>query len=550
MFVASRGSNNKATTVGFEENNRDPNQWQCPLKWAAIALKDAFREPAKCKVSNRYARILLAMTESPESDPRDQILAARARALNGCVSARQTIGLLADEGSFTEYGLLAGRTTSVEDDGPSDGLVSGICEISGHPVVVAAHDRSVEQGTHSDRNMRKLAKLTTIAITNRWPLILFIEGDGSRVGDPRPVPPIVNYTRARWDVLEGLAELSGWAPTIAVVTGPTRDSHSALAFLCDLVIATSGADFGSKMDSTGTIPADTAASQGDVDVVVEDIPQAVTATQQFLEYWYDEQSEFAPAESAPNIAKIVPDNRRRAYDMRKVIEAFADQGSVFEVGSRWAQSLITVFARVEGRSVGIFANQPLSPRAGAIDSAAADKASRFVEWCDAYALPLVSFVDNPGYMVGPDAEQEGIARHHARPLSAIHHRSVTLYTVQIRKAYGLGPFAMSGYGASRKMPELRVAWPTVESGGMSLEGAAYLVKRKEIRDAADAATARTIRDDYAEEMRDVASGVRAGRTFSFDDVILPEETRPLIASMLRRSNRTLPPKKLHHIDTR
>ena len=185
-----------------------------------------------------------------------------------------------------------------------------------------------------------------------------------------------------------------------------------------------------------------------------------------------------------------------------------------------------------------------------IDSAAADKASRFVEWCDAYGLPLISFVDNPGYMVGPDAEREGIARHHARPLSAIHHRTVPLYTVQLRKAYGLGPFAMSGYGSSRNMPELRVAWPTVESGGMSLEGAAYLVKRKEIRDAADPAKARTIRDQYAEEMRDVASGVRAGRTFSFDDVILPEETRPLVASMLRRSNRVLPAEKVHSIDTR
>jgi acetyl-CoA carboxylase carboxyltransferase component len=212
--------------------------------------------------------------------------------------------------------------------------------------------------------------------------------------------------------------------------------------------------------------------------------------------------------------------------------------------------LITVFGRLEGRSVGIFANQPLSPRAGAIDSAAADKASRFVEWCDAYGLPLISFVDNPGYMVGPDAEREGIARHHARPLSAIHHRTVALYTVQIRKAYGLGPYAMSGYGTSRKMPELRIAWPTVESGGMSLEGAASLVKRKEIRDAADPVEARAIRDQYAEAMRDVASGVRAGRTFSFDDVILPEETRPLIASMLRRSERVLPPEKLHHIDTR
>ena len=490
------------------------------------------------------------MSDAPASDPRQQIIDARERSLAGCSNARNAIDLLADTNSFTEYGLLAGHTTAVDDDGPSDGVVGGVCDIDGHPVVVAAHDRSVENGTHSERNMRKLAKLVTIAVTNRWPLVLFIEGDGSRPTDPRPVPPIVNYTRARWDVLEGLTEMSGWAPTVAVAVGPTCDSHAAMTFLRDLIIATPDAEFGSNIASGESLPSDIAATRGDIDVLVQDVEEAVIATRRFLDYWHDDIPDFAASESVSTIAQIVPDNRRRAYDMRKVIAAFADKDSVFEVGAAWGESLITAFARVEGRSVGIFANQPLSPRAGAIDSAAADKASRFVEWCDTYALPLISFVDNPGYMVGPDAEREGIARHHARPLSAIHHRTVPLYTVQLRKAYGLGPFAMSGYGASRNMPELRVAWPTVESGGMSLEGAAYLVKRKEIRDAADAVTARTIRDQYAEEMRDVASGVRAGRTFSFDDVILPEETRPLIASMLRRSHRSLPPVKVHHIETR
>ena len=490
------------------------------------------------------------MSEASEADPRQQIIDARERSLAGCSNARNAIDLLADTNSFTEYGLLAGHTTAVDDDGPSDGVVGGVCDIDGHPVVVAAHDRSVENGTHSERNMRKLAKLITIAAKNRWPLVLFIEGDGSRPTDPRPAPPIVNYTRARWDVLEGLTEMSGWAPTVAVAVGPTCDSHAAMTFLCDLIIATPDAEFGSNIDSGESLSSDIAAARGDIDVLVQDIEEAVIATRRFLDYWHDDIPDFAASEAVSTISKIVPDNRRRAYDMRKVIAAFADKDSVFEVGEAWGESLITAFARVEGRSVGIFANQPLSPRAGAIDSAAADKASRFVEWCDTYALPLISFVDNPGYMVGPDAEREGIARHHARPLSAIHHRTVPLYTVQLRKAYGLGPFAMSGYGASRNMPELRVAWPTVESGGMSLEGAAYLVKRKEIRDAADAVTARTIRDQYAEEMRDVASGVRAGRTFSFDDVILPEETRPLIASMLRRSHRSLPPTKVHHIDTR
>ena len=238
------------------------------------------------------------MSEASEANQRQQIVDARLRALGGCPNARKAIDLLADQDSFTEYGLLAGHTTAVDDDGPSDALVGGVCDINGHPTVIAAHDRSVENATHSDRNMRKLAKLITIAVTNRWPLVLFIEGDGSRAGDPRPVPPIVNYTRARWDVLEGLTEMSGWAPTVAVAVGPTNDSHAAMTFLCDLVIATPDAEFGSMVNSDETFSSANAAARGDIDVLVKGIEEAVSTTQQFLHYWHDDISDFASSDSA------------------------------------------------------------------------------------------------------------------------------------------------------------------------------------------------------------------------------------------------------------
>ncbi len=216
------------------------------------------------------------------------------------------------------------------------------------------------------------------------------------------------------------------------------------------------------------------------------------------------------------------------------MNALVDKDTALELAPAWGRSMLTALARMGGRTVGIYANQPKSPLAGAIDAAAADKAARFVELCDAYEFPIISLIDNPGYMVGPKAEQEGIARHHARPLAALHHRSVPLYAVQLRKAYGLGPYAMSGWGSAQRMPEMRLAWPSVESGGMSLEGAAYLVKRKEIRAAKNSAEALAIRDEYAEKMRDVNSGLRAGRSYQFDDVIAPAETRPRILAMLRR----------------
>jgi len=161
---------------------------------------------------------------------------------------------------------------------------------------------------------------------------------------------------------------------------------------------------------------------------------------------------------------------------------------------------------------------------------------------------VVSLIDNPGYMVGPQAELAGIARHHARPLAALQHRTVPLYSVQLRKAYGLGPFAMSGFGSSQIAPDLRLAWPSVESGGMSLEGAAYLVKRREILAAETPEQALAIRDEYAKTMRDLTSGLRAGRTYSFDDIVMPAETRERILALVRMVPRTLAATKKHPID--
>lgn len=482
-----------------------------------------------------------------------QILDARALASAGCPTARRRLAALLDEGSFVEYGPLAGRSSEVDDDGPADGLVGGVGEVDGHPVVAAAYDRSVADGTQSDRNQRKLSKLVYLSHTNRWPLVLFVDGDGARHDDHLPLPPIVIYTRGRFDAYDGLAELSGWAPTVAVVSGRALDGHAGVAFLCDVVIGVAGSAVGGRGADDDTVherPVEALAARGEVDVVVEDDDAAANVARRYLRHWFDDPSDDRPPPGHDAIGAIVPDNRRRPYDVRKLLEAFADEGSLLELGRAWAPAMVTALARLGGRSIGIFANQPFSPTAGGIDSVAADKAARFVELCDAYELPLVSFVDNPGYMVGPDAERAGIARHHARPLSALQHRTVPLYSVQVRKAYGLGPFAMSGFGSSRVMPELRLAWPSVESGGMSLEGAAYLVKRKEIREAATAQEGRAIRDEYAEQMRDVASGVRAGRTYSFDDVVLPEETRGRILAMLRRVPRQLAPTKKHPIDPR
>jgi acetyl-CoA carboxylase carboxyltransferase component len=473
----------------------------------------------------------------------------------GRLTARERLATLLDIDSFVEYGVLAGKTSQADDANVADGLVSGTGLLYGKPVVAASYDSSILNGTQSERNQRKLGRLIYLAKTHRWPFICFVDGDGARQDDPPPPPPIAIAPRGRWDVFDGLAELSGWAPTVAILSGRALDGHAGIAMLCDLVVATRDSSFGSwggsKMFSEPvTRSATDYERSGNIDLLVDDEPAAISAVQKYLSCYLQELPEGQQSSMHDEIASIIPENRRRPYDMRKVITAFADADSVLELGVGWGRSMLTCLARLGGRCIGIFANQPKSPLAGAIDSDAADKASRFIELCDCWDIPLVSFIDNPGYMVGPQAERDGMARHHARPLSALHHRSVPLCSVQIRKAYGLGPYAMSGFGTSRVTPELRLAWPSVESGGMSLEGAAYLVKRKEIHAAKTQAEALAIRDSYAEQMRDHASGLRAGRNMMFDDIIDPTETRGRIMAMIQRFPRTLSPIKKHPIDLR
>ncbi len=470
----------------------------------------------------------------------------------GKLTAHERIDAIIDQGSLVEYGPLAGETPSVEDDAHADGLVGGVGRIDGDPVVIASYDVTVRGGTQTERNMRKLARLLSLANRHRWPFVCFVDGGGARTGLPANPPPVVVYSRATWDVYEGLAELSGWAPSIAVVSGDTVDGNAGIAMLCDCVIATRGSFLASRLDDGELVrqAVEELAAEGHVDLLVDDEQQACATVVDYLAYWGDG---FGAGQASPNhgsMASLIPDERRQAYDVRLVMDALVDDQTILELGADWGTSIVTAFATLGGRPIGIFANQPISPVAGAIDAAAADKAARFIELCDAYELPLVSLVDNPGYMVGPQAERQGIARHHARPLAALHHRTVALCSVQLRKAYGLGPYAMSGWGASRVMPELKLAWPSVESGGMSLEGAAFLVKRKEIKAAATAEEARTIRDTYAEEMREPASGVSAARTFSFDDVVDPADTRGRIIAMLDNIPRVFAEVKKHPIELR
>jgi acetyl-CoA carboxylase carboxyltransferase component len=491
----------------------------------------------------------------------DDILRARANALDsarpaavaerhaaGQLTARERIERLIDAGSFLEIGVLAESAPEEPGEGPADGLVSGVAELEGQPVVVVSVDATVHAGTLSRRNSRKLEKVLFLSYERRWPFVCFVEGEGTR---NTPDGEREWGGTARFGIFDALAELSGWAPTVAVISGKCFASNAAIAMFCDFIVATKGSVLGMGTSHIAGGPSELAIEaherMGDVDLLVDSEDAAISAVRRYLSYLVDLPGG-DPSPTADTVASVIPENRKRAYDMRKVINAVADAGSVLELRRTWGRSMLTTFARLDGRAVGIFANQPMSTDGGAIDPTAADKLSRFVELCNAYELPMVSFIDNPGYMVGPKSEQAGIARHHPRPLAALHHRTVPLYSIQVRKAYGLGPFAMYGYGSSRLIPDLKLAWPSVESGGMSLEGAAFLVRRKEIMAAKTPDEAKAIRDDYANTVRDMRSGLRAGRSFQFDDILEPGETRTRLITMLRRTPRQWSPVKKHYID--
>ena len=487
----------------------------------------------------------------------DEVVAAREAAYDavrplavaeqhaaGRLTARERIAALCDPGSFVEYGVQA-QPIPDRFDAPADGLVAGVCRVEGRPAVVASYDYTVHRGTQSSLNQNKLERVLALAVEHRWPFVCFADGEGRR-------PPLAgenHYSaiggRGSLGLVDGLCELSGRAPSVAVVSGPCLDGNATLPLLAECVVATAGSVMGA---ADQPVPVETSEQSGDVDRVESDEPAAIAAVRRYLSLLLGDLPAGEPSPAADNIRAILPDNRKRAYDVRKVFAALLDEGSGLELRPKWGASLVTALGRLGGRTVGMFGNQPLSRVAGAIDADAADKMCRFIEFCSAYGVPLVSIIDSPGFHIGPEAERQGMARHHIRTLSAIVNRRVPLFCVQLRKSYGLGPLVMTGFGG-RRVPELRLAWPTVERGGMSLEGAAYLVKRKEIRAAATPEEAQRIRDEYANTLRARESGVRAGQSFAFDEVIDPAETRDRLIAALKLHERSWPAARQDYLDT-
>jgi acetyl-CoA carboxylase carboxyltransferase component len=458
-------------------------------------------------------------------------------------TARENVADLVDDGSFVEYAplVLAGqrRRRSLEElieRTPADGLVGGIGTVAGRSVVAMSYDYTVLAGTQGMWNHEKKDRLFEVAERLRLPVVFFTEGGGGRPGDTD------GATVAGLDVLAFhlFAKLSGLVPLIGVTTGYCFAGNAALLGCCDVIIATEGSNIGmggpamieggglGTYEPSAIGPAGVQVANGVVDVLVRDEAEAVRVAKQYLSYFRDD---VAPWECVDQrtLRHLVPENRVRAYDVRAVIDALCDTGSVLELRAGFGAGIITALARVEGRPLGIVANNP-AHLGGAIDTPGADKAARFMQCCDAFDVPIVFLCDTPGFMVGPDSEAAGAVRHMARMFVTGANLSVPVGTVILRKGYGLGAQAMAG--GSFKAPLFCVAWPTGEFGGMNLEGAVRLGQRRELEAITDPEARERAYAEMVERMYEHGKAVNMASYFEIDDVIDPADTRRWIVTML------------------
>ncbi len=488
--------------------------------------------------------------------------AVERRRQRGRRTARENLTDLVDDGSFVEYGPLViaaqRRRRSLDDlieNTPADGLVGGVGTAnaalfedapSGAPVhtgvVAMSYDYTVLAGTQGTQNHRKKDRLFELAEQLRLPIVFLTEGGGGRPGDTDGIGVSgLDCLAFRW-----FGELSGTVPLVGVNAGYCFAGNAAILGCCDVVIATEDSNIGmggpamieggglGLYEPTEIGPIEVQRANGVVDIVVADEAAAIAAAKQYLSYF---QGRTLAWEAAPDeeIRNVVPVDRLRAYDMHRAIDALFDVGSVLELRREFGVGMITALARLEGRPVGVVANNP-THLAGAIDSDGADKAARFLQLCDAFCLPIVTLVDTPGMMVGPDVEATALVRHCSRLFVTGANVSVPMVSIVTRKAYGLGAQAMMG--GSTKAPLACLAWPTGEFGGMGLEGAVRLGYRKELEAAVDDATRDALFREMVDRMYEHGKALSVATHFEIDDVIDPADTRRWIARLLDSAPQT------------
>jgi acetyl-CoA carboxylase carboxyltransferase component len=482
---------------------------------------------------------------------------------HGRRTARENLEDLLDAGSFVEYGplLFAAQEQRRSREEliartPADGLVAGVGAVDGQPCVAMSYDYTVLAGTQGMRNHMKKDRLFDVAERRRLPVVLFAEGGGGRPGDVDM--PIVAGLDCK--AFELFAELSGLVPLVGIASGYCFAGNAALLGCCDVVIATEDASIGMggpAMIEGGGLgvhhpadvgPIDVQHANGVVDLRAEDDAHAVALARRYLSYFSGQIEAPAVAPDQTLLRELIPENRKRVYEVRRVIDALFDEGSVLELRDGFGTGIVTALARVDGRPLGVVANDPMH-LGGAIDADGADKAARFLQLCDAFELPVLSLCDTPGFMVGPEAERTATVRHFSRMFLTGANVTVPIGTIVLRKGYGLGAQAMAGGGF--KAPLFTVAWPTSEFGAMGLEGAVRLGMRRELEAIADEDERERVFQATVAAAYERGRGINMAAYGEIDDVIDPADSRRWIATLFDPPApewRSRPGKKRPNID--
>jgi acetyl-CoA carboxylase carboxyltransferase component len=473
------------------------------------------------------------------------------RHASGRRTARENIDDLCDPGSFTEYGSYAVAAQRARrpleeliERTPADGLVAGVGRVNGSRIVaersscaVLSYDYTVLAGTQGQQNHRKKDRMFELIERLRLPVVLFAEGGGGRPGD-------TDYA-----VITGLdtmafalfGRLSGLVPLVGIGSGWCFAGNAALLGCCDVIIATKDASIGMggpamiEGGGLGTFrpeevgPMATQVPNGVVDLLAEDDADAVALAKQYLSYFQGAIDEWSCADQRL-LRSCIPEERLRVYDVRQVVTTLADTGTVLELREGFAKGMVTALIRIEGRPVGVVANDP-AHLGGAIDSDGADKAARFLQLCDAHDLPILFLCDTPGFMVGPEAEQTGQVRHFSRLFVIGASLTVPFFTIVLRKGYGLGSQAMAG--GSFRAPIFTVAWPSGEFGGMGLEGAVRLGFRRELEAVGDPDAREALFQSMVDRAYQHGKALNVATAFEIDDVIDPVDSRRRIVEALR-----------------
>lgn len=520
-------------------------------------------EPTTLNKTNKQAELELTERLIKTSD-KDRAAQAEKRHAKGFNTARENLAKMCKTGRFIEYGQMAvaaqrrrKKYLDLQTETAADGVITGIGKVNEatidciddnnshststniqHATALIINDYSVLAGTQGYFHHAKLDRIIDIAEKQKLPIVMFTEGGGGRPGDTDITTVISGLqctTFSRW------AALTGVVPRITVNNGYCFAGNAALFGSGDITIATQSSNIGmagpamieggglGKYTPAEIGPIDVQAANGVVDIVAQDENHAIEIAQFCLGFFQGKTKQWQ-APKTKLVENALPSDRRYTYSIYKVIQAVVDVNSFIEIGAHHGGAICNGFARINGFSVGIIANNS-KVLGGAIDVAAANKLTRFLTLCKQFSIPVVSLVDTPGFMVGPAHEQLGAVRHLTQLFTAGASLTAPLVAIVLRKCYGLGAQAM--LGGSTQNPHYMVSWPTGEFGAMGLEGAVKLGFKSELENLIDSEERQALFEKLLAQQYEKGKAIEVASVLELDAVIYASETRKTIVAALR-----------------